>query len=58
MKSYIRGHLRETHHAEDVLEFIIELCAQRTVLARTHFVSRHSSNKSYTATVQFNVDTE
>ena len=43
---------------EDELEFIIELCAQRTDLVRARFVSRHSSNKSYIATIQFNVDTK
>ena len=37
---------------------MIELCAQRTDLVRARFVSRHSNNKNYIATIQFNVDTE
>jgi hypothetical protein len=43
---------------DEELEFIIELCAQHNDLVRARFVSRHSNNKTHTATVQFKIDTE
>ena len=43
---------------EGELKFITELHARRTDLIRARFMSRHSSNKSCVATIQFNIDTE
>ncbi|CAF2696014.1 unnamed protein product [Rotaria sp. Silwood2] len=57
-KSYILEHLKPSEIDPDDLEFIIELCEQHDDLVRVRFSSRHSTQKSYTATVQYDSDEE
>lgn len=52
-KSYILEHLKPSELDPNDLEFIVELCEQHSDLIRIRFVSRHSTNKNYLATVQF-----
>ncbi len=40
------------------LEFVIELCQQHSDLIRVRFSSRHSTQKNYIATIQFDNDEE
>ena len=51
--TYIYEHLRPSYFDGDNLEFIVELCDKYEDLVRVRFHSRHNSQKSYIATVQF-----
>jgi hypothetical protein len=53
-KAYIVEHLKPSILDEDELEFVVELCSNQNDLVRARFASRHSSRKTYIATVQFN----
>lgn len=57
-KSYILEHLRQSNINEDKMEFIVELCREYDDLVRVRFHSRHSKQKRYVATVQFNEEDE
>lgn len=52
-KSYITEHLHRSTLNHDQLEFVVELCNEHDDLIRVRFQSRHSTQKKYTATVQF-----
>lgn len=57
-KGYIKEHLKPSPLNEDQLDFIVELCANHADLVRARFASRHSSSKSYIATVEFDQDSD
>lgn len=57
-KGYIEEHLKPSILDEEELEFVVELCSNHHDLVRVRFVSRHSSSKTYMATVQFDQDDE
>ncbi|CAF1533143.1 unnamed protein product [Adineta ricciae] len=52
-KGYILEHLQPSQTVPTDLEFIVELCEQQSDLIRIRFSSRHSTQKHYIATVQF-----
>ena len=52
-KSYITEHLRPSHINDEELEFVVELCREYPDLIRGKFQSRHSNQKTHTATIQF-----
>ena len=53
-KSYILEHLDPSNIDDKQMEFIVELCKEHEDLVRTLFQSRHSKQKQYMATLQFN----
>ena len=52
--SYILEHLRPSNINDEQMEFIVELCKEHEDLVRAQFQSRHSKQKQYIATLQFN----
>ncbi|CAF1656155.1 unnamed protein product [Adineta ricciae] len=55
-KSYIEEHLKPSILDNEKYEFVVELSTKHVDLVRVRFASRHSSNKTYIATVQFDED--
>ena len=52
-KGYILEHLQPSKTDPTHFEFVVELCEQHSDLIRVRFSSRHSTQKHYIATVQF-----
>jgi hypothetical protein len=57
-KSYILEHLRPSNINAEQMEFIVEGCKEHKDLIRARFQSRHSKQKRYIATLQFNEEDE
>ncbi|CAF1543483.1 unnamed protein product [Adineta ricciae] len=52
-RSYVQDHLTPSVFNDEELEFVVEMCSTIDDLVRVRFRSRHSNNKNYIATIQF-----